>query len=193
MTQAKLVFGALIAAAIVGLTGGQASAATTGNIQIQPGDTLAGIAEQQGTTYVRLYNANPDIADPDMIYAGETIRVPADDEQLPDRSLPGMGQIGGAAATTTPASKTTATATITASGDVWDQLARCESGGNWGINTGNGYYGGLQFTLSTWTANGGAGAPQDASREQQIAVAKNVQASQGWDAWPSCAKRLGLL
>ncbi|MGN7150025.1 transglycosylase family protein [Arthrobacter sp. SAFR-179] len=74
----------------------------------------------------------------------------------------------------------------------WDALAQCESGGNWSINTGNGFSGGLQFTPSTWAAYGGTGSPENASREQQIAVAERVQASQGWGAWPSCASQLGL-
>ncbi|MDN4612188.1 transglycosylase family protein [Arthrobacter burdickii] len=74
----------------------------------------------------------------------------------------------------------------------WDALAQCESGGNWGINTGNGFSGGLQFTPSTWAAFGGQGSPQSASREQQIAVAENVLAGQGWGAWPACSAKLGL-
>jgi LysM repeat protein len=74
----------------------------------------------------------------------------------------------------------------------WDALAQCESGGNWSINTGNGFSGGLQFTSSTWAAYGGTGSPANASREQQIAVAERVQASQGWGAWPSCSSQLGL-
>jgi uncharacterized protein YabE (DUF348 family) len=79
-----------------------------------------------------------------------------------------------------------------AGGGVWDQLAQCEAGGNWAINTGNGYYGGLQFSLGTWRAHGGGGMPHQASREEQIAVGQRVQASQGWGAWPSCARKLGL-
>jgi uncharacterized protein YabE (DUF348 family) len=79
-----------------------------------------------------------------------------------------------------------------ASGSVWDQIAQCESGGNWHINTGNGFYGGLQFTLSTWHAYGGSGMPNENSREAQIAVAKRVQAAQGWGAWPACTSKLGL-
>ncbi|MGH3367828.1 MAG: transglycosylase family protein [Nocardioidaceae bacterium] len=78
---------------------------------------------------------------------------------------------------------------------VWDQLAECESGGNWATNTGNGYYGGLQFSSSTWTGYGGdAYAPtaDQATREQQIAIAEKVQNAQGWGAWPSCASELGL-
>ncbi len=74
----------------------------------------------------------------------------------------------------------------------WDALAQCESGGNWSTNTGNGYTGGLQFSPTTWAAYGGTGSAADASREQQIAVAEQVQAAQGWGAWPSCAAQLGL-
>jgi resuscitation-promoting factor RpfB len=80
----------------------------------------------------------------------------------------------------------------TPSGSVWDKLAQCESGGNWSINTGNGYYGGLQFSLSTWRAYGGSGRPNEASREEQIAIAKKLQADAGWGAWPACSSKLGL-
>jgi resuscitation-promoting factor RpfA len=73
----------------------------------------------------------------------------------------------------------------------WDAIAKCESGGNWGINTGNGYYGGLQFNARTWAANGGSGNPASASREEQIRVAENVLKSQGIGAWPVCGKRSG--
>jgi hypothetical protein len=75
------------------------------------------------------------------------------------------------------------------SGVNWDAVAACESGGNWGTATGNGYYGGLQFTMGTWHANGGSGSPQHASREEQIRVAENVLHSQGIKAWPVCGKR----
>lgn len=71
----------------------------------------------------------------------------------------------------------------------WDAIAQCESGGNWGINTGNGFSGGLQFTSSTWHANGGSGSPASASREEQIRVAENVLHSQGIHAWPVCGRR----
>jgi hypothetical protein len=74
----------------------------------------------------------------------------------------------------------------------WDRLAQCESGGNWGINTGNGYHGGLQFSMGTWRAHGGAGSPSAASKGQQIAVAERVLATQGWGAWPACSAKLGL-
>jgi hypothetical protein len=101
------------------------------------------------------------------------------------RSL-GMAAIGGAAII---APMTFGTATASADGMNWDAVAACESGGNWAINTGNGYYGGLQFTLGTWRANGGAGSPHNASREEQIRVAENVLRSQGRGAWPVCGRR----
>ncbi|MYS05772.1 LysM peptidoglycan-binding domain-containing protein [Streptomyces sp. SID6041] len=71
----------------------------------------------------------------------------------------------------------------------WDRVAACESGGNWSINTGNGYYGGLQFSASTWAAYGGtayASTADQASKSQQISVAEKVLAGQGKGAWPSC-------
>ena len=75
---------------------------------------------------------------------------------------------------------------------VWDKLAQCESSGNWAINTGNGFSGGLQFTPSTWRAFGGGGRAQDASRVEQIVVAERVLAKQRWGAWPACSRKLGL-
>lgn len=74
----------------------------------------------------------------------------------------------------------------------WDQLAQCESSGNWSANTGNGFSGGLQFTPSTWAAFGGtqyASSPHNATREQQIAVAEKVLAAQGPNAWPACSAK----
>ncbi|MBO1336578.1 transglycosylase family protein [Streptomyces sp. VRA16 Mangrove soil] len=82
-----------------------------------------------------------------------------------------------------------ATSASAATSSEWDQVAQCESGGNWSINTGNGYYGGLQFSSSTWAAYGGtayASTADQASKAQQIAVAEKVLASQGKGAWPSC-------
>lgn len=77
------------------------------------------------------------------------------------------------------------------SGVNWDSVAKCESGGNWAINTGNGYYGGLQFSPATWKANGGTGMPNQASRDEQIRVAENVYRTQGIGAWPTCGAKAG--
>ena len=89
----------------------------------------------------------------------------------------------------------TATGASAAPASAWDSVAQCESGGNWSINTGNGFYGGLQFTSSTWKAYGGtayAAQANQASRAQQISVAEKVLASQGPGAWPVCSVKAGL-
>ena len=82
------------------------------------------------------------------------------------------------------------TATASADSVNWDAIAQCESGGNWAINSGNGFYGGLQFSPATWAANGGYGMPHTASREEQIRVAENTLATQGPGAWPTCGAYL---
>ena len=100
------------------------------------------------------------------------------------RKTIGMAVIGGALVAA-PMAMSTATANAVN----WDAVAACESGGNWAINTGNGYYGGLQFSMGTWRAHGGSGSPHNASRSEQIRVAENVLHSQGVGAWPSCGRR----
>lgn len=75
---------------------------------------------------------------------------------------------------------------------VWDNLAKCESGGNWHINTGNSFYGGIQFTQESWNAVGGSGLPSEAPREEQIMRGKILQANGGWGNWPACSAQLGL-
>ncbi|MFZ6005946.1 MAG: transglycosylase family protein [Actinomycetota bacterium] len=100
--------------------------------------------------------------------------------------------------TTAPAPPTTAAphATSYAYGDPndpasWDRLAQCESGGDWHADTGNGYFGGLQFSKATWDHYGGTGYPHEHLRETQIEIGKRLQASEGWDAWPGCSRELG--
>ncbi|MFF9146294.1 transglycosylase family protein [Streptomyces sp. NPDC014861] len=96
-----------------------------------------------------------------------------------------VGVTGAAVAAPLMAAGTASAATASE----WDRVAQCESGGNWSINTGNGYYGGLQFSASTWAAYGGtayASTANQASKSQQIAVAEKVLAGQGKGAWPSC-------
>lgn len=93
-----------------------------------------------------------------------------------------------------PAPAAPAPATYSGS-SVWDDLARCESGGNWSINTGNGYYGGLQFSYATWHGYGGgefAEYPHQATREEQIVVAERLRAERGYAPWPACRDTLGL-
>jgi len=79
--------------------------------------------------------------------------------------------------------------------DIWHALAECESGGDWSINTGNGFYGGLQFTLQSWKGAGGlqyATRPDLATAEQQMITAEELLDMQGWGAWPTCSRKLGL-
>ena len=77
----------------------------------------------------------------------------------------------------------------------WSRLAKCESGGRWHVNTHNGYYGGLQISSGTWRAFGGrkyAGQAHGATKRQQVRVAKRIKRSQGWGAWPTCSRRIGV-
>jgi LysM repeat protein len=195
------------------ITPAAASAATTQKdeaknqkvLTVQPGDYLIKLATANNVTIQRLYDANTDIKDPDLIFPDQKIRVPDPSEKLKHREMPSNAVATKAAAVETEAATTSSRATTVSkprtttvasvsSGSVWDRLAACESGGNWSINTGNGYYGGLQFTQSTWNAYGGqtyAARADLASRSEQIAVATKVQASQGWGAWPVCSYKAG--
>lgn len=176
-------------------------------LTVKSGDYLVALAKQNHTTALRLFYANTNIKDPDLIYPGEKLRVPADNEHLKPRPVPANQQFTAPSLAPTPASAavkpeydntpapqptTPQFADTSASSDVWDQIAACESGGNWHINTGNGFYGGLQFTLSSWQAVGGSGLPSNASRGEQIARAKILQARQGWGAWPVCSVKAGV-
>jgi hypothetical protein len=76
----------------------------------------------------------------------------------------------------------------------WSRLAKCESGGRWHIDSGNGYFGGLQISSGTWRAYGGkkyAGQAHGATKREQVRVGKRIKKSQGWGAWPSCSRRIG--
>ncbi|MFZ6004726.1 MAG: transglycosylase family protein [Actinomycetota bacterium] len=101
-----------------------------------------------------------------------------------------------AAAVAAPPPAPTPTPTPASAGDPndpasWDRLAQCESGGNWSINTGNGYYGGLQFSLSSWRAVGGTGYPHEHSRDTQIEMGRRLHAEGGWSHWPACTRSFG--
>lgn len=175
-------------------------------ISVQPGDFLEKIATENNTTSLRIFYANTDISNPDLIFPDQKLRIPTNDENLTARDVPLNQQI----ATPTPTESTHAAASqavappsrsysapsssfaAPADGGVWDRLAACEAGGNWGINTGNGFYGGLQFTLGSWQAAGGSGYPNEASREEQIARGQILQSRQGWGAWPACTAKLGI-
>ena len=165
-------------------------------VTVQPGDYLTKVAETNNTTSLRLFYANTNITNPDLIFPNEELNVPTADETLTPREVPTNQQI---VTPTVPESTRAAapqparpSAAVTADGSVWDRLAACEAGGNWSINTGNGFYGGLQFTLSSWQAAGGSGSPNEASRDEQIARGQILQARQGWGAWPACTAKLGI-
>ena len=118
----------------------------------------------------------------------------------PRQAAPRSGSNGasnnGAAAPSTPVRHSGSTAPTVEDNSVWDRLAECESGGDWSINTGNGFSGGIQFSPSSWEAAGGtqyAPAAHLATREEQIATGKRLQEMQGWGAWPACSAQLGLI
>lgn len=208
----SVVFTTAIVAGAIALFGGASAQAQAKSetVTVNPGDTLSAIADAHGTTYPRIFNANESVQNPDVINPGQELRIPADDEQLADRALPTPAPAAVAysapvaASGYTPTNNTyaapqqvaTQAAPAAAGGSVWDQLAQCESSGNWSINSGNGYSGGLQFVQSTWAANGGtsyAPSASQATRDQQIAVAENIRAASGnYSAWPACSAKLGL-
>ncbi len=164
---------------------------------VQAGDYLTKIAQENNSDTLRIFYANTEIADPDVINPGQQLRIPTADEQLAPRDVPTNAPVATAAPAAAPAVTTAPRAVATTNyvasdGSVWDQIAACESGNNWAINTGNGFYGGLQFTLSSWRAVGGSGMPNEASREEQIMRGQMLQARQGWGAWPACTAKLGL-
>lgn len=175
-------------------------------VTVAEGDYLSKLAAANGTTYLRMFYANTAISNPDLIFPGQTLRVPEAAEELTARELPVTAPVEvkqqvaeNPAADTQPVvapapvrRATPVAAPAVGDGSVWDRLAMCEATGNWAINTGNGFYGGLQFTLSSWQAVGGTGLPSDASREEQIARGIKLQAIQGWGAWPACSAKLGL-
>ena len=193
----------LSAAVMTGAFAGPASAST--RYTVHQGDTLTGIAKKMGLKSWRtLYNANPRISDPDLIFIGQRLVVPGHSNVPAKRAAvvkakQDVKKVVTKATVKRSAKKASAkrstvrhVARSSAGNGVWDRLAMCESTGNWAINTGNGFYGGLQFTPSSWRAVGGSGMPHQASKAEQIARAKKLQALQGWGAWPACSKKLGL-
>lgn len=119
---------------------------------------------------------------------GELVRRVVKKAEVTRRPVDAVVRVGTKEAAPAPAAPNYA-----GGGTVWDALAKCESGGNWAINTGNGYYGGLQFNLGTWRAYGGPGYPHQQSRETQIAIAEKLRAATGgYGSWPHCSQSLGL-
>jgi LysM repeat protein len=146
---------------------------------VKSNETLGSIAKKYGTTWQNLHSLNAGkIKNPNLIQPGQVLVV--------------SGKGSSVSRQAQPAAQSEPVKSKPAQGSKWDRLAQCESSGNWSINSGNGYYGGLQFSPVTWRAFGGKGMPQNATRAEQIAVAERVLAKQGWGAWPACSKKLGL-
>ena len=174
----RVLTGTALVAGLLAATAG-AAAADDDTHTVRPGETLTSIAAAHDAvgSWQELAEVNAQrIADPDLIVVGQELVVSGD-------------------ATVTADAATTG-ATDTSGGDVplatWERLATCESTNDWSIDTGNGYYGGLQFSLSSWEWVGGSGMPHHASKSEQIARAEILLDRQGWNAWPACSRALGL-
>jgi LysM repeat protein len=191
----------VLGAAVVTTAFALPAAASTVHV-VERGDTLSAIAKAAGlSSWVPVYNANPSVTDPDLIRPGQRLTVPEKGERVAFKPRRGGRRWIRVEAPTrrswsSSRSRTTSRRTSAAAGGgrngVWDRLAACESGGDWGTNTGNGYYGGLQFSSSTWRSLGGSGVASQASRAKQIQIAKRLQRRSGWEAWPACSRKLGL-
>jgi LysM repeat protein len=184
-----------------------AAAHGPGSYTIRPGDTLSAIAARaygSAADWPAIWWANRRQApDPDMITTGQRLALPSSHQVPPWLARAALAAAAAArpapaapagAAPADPAAPAPAASPAPASsgGANWSAIAACESGGNWAASTGNGFYGGLQFTQQTWLANGGgryASSANLATPAQQIAVAQNVLASQGIGAWPVCGAR----
>ena len=177
-----------------------------GSYTIRPGDTLSQIAARaygSAADWPAVWWANRrQVPDPDLITAGQRLALPSSHQVPPWLARAALAATAAARpapaapadATAAPAAPAQAPSPAPASsgGTNWSAIAACESGGNWAASTGNGFYGGLQFTEQTWLANGGgryASSANLATPAQQIAVAQNVLASQGIGAWPACGAR----
>ena len=167
--------------------------------RVRPGDTLSQIAAHEygrAADWPAVWWANRhQVPNPGLISVGQRLRLPG--KPRVRAWLARAAQAEAASTAAAPAAGGQASAPVTAAGPVpasssgvnWAAIAACESGGNWGANTGNGFYGGLQFTQGTWNAYGGgqyAASANQATPGQQMAVANRVLAGQGIGAWPVC-------
>jgi LysM repeat protein len=173
-----------------------------GGYTVRQGDTLSAIAAREygrAADWPGLWWANRHrLPNPSLITTGQRLRLPGSPKAGPGvvraamASIPAPPPAGSptsAPAASPPAPASAPPAEGSSSGVNWSAIAACESGGNWSANTGNGFYGGLQFTEQTWQAYGGgqyASTADQAAPAQQIAVAQRVLAGQGVGAWPVC-------
>ena len=156
------------------------------SVEDAPDPRTAAVNVDRGTLSSRGGGAKAEPSDSAESLEGDAMPTPA--------SAPMEATLHSAATPPPPAPPAPAPVTYSGS-SVWDDLAQCESGGNWAINTGNGYYGGLQFSYDTWHGYGGgefAEYPHQATREEQIVVAERLRAVRGYAPWPACRDKLGL-
>ena len=170
---------------------------------VQQGDSLSAIAAHtygKAADWPAVWWINRhQVANPNLITAGQRLRLPASG-QVPawmaraaqaaiPASPPAPAAVSVTQASPPAAASVSTTAPASSGGANWSAIAACESGGNWNASTGNGFYGGLQFTEQTWLGYGGgqyASSANQATKAQQIAVAERVLAGQGIGAWPTC-------
>ena len=183
-------------------------AATTGDsispLEAARGETVSAVHPESSSQAVRFISGTSEA----LRLGPHPVRSQIEGIQgLPSTTIPALPPVTVPAAptTTVPAPTTTTVAPPPAApaappagtyGDpadpaTWDRLAKCEAGGNWATNTGNGYYGGLQFSASSWRGVGGTGLPHQNSRETQIEMGRRLQARAGWSQWPACTRKLG--
>jgi len=177
-----------------------------GSYTVRPGDTLSAIAARaygNAADWPAVWWANRrQVPDPAMITAGERLQLPGSHQVPPWLARAALAAIAAPPAPAAPVSAGLAAPAVPAQasspapaspgGVNWAAIAACESGGNWSASTGNGFYGGLQFTEQTWLGYGGgryAPSANQATPAQQIAVAQQVLAGQGIGAWPVCGAR----
>jgi LysM repeat protein len=176
-----------------------------GSYTIRPGDTLSAIAARaygSAADWPAIWWANRrQVPDPDLITTGQRLALPSSHRVPPWLAHAALAAAAAArpapaapagAAPADPAAAAQASSPASSGGVNWSAIAACESGGNWAASTGNGFYGGLQFTEQTWLGYGGgryASSANLATPAQQIAVAQNVLAGQGIGAWPVCGAR----
>ena len=166
---------------------------------VRPGDTLSVIAARaygSAAGWPAIWWANRhQVPDPALITTGQRLQLPGHPQVPPWLARAALAATAAPASTTAapaPAPASPAASPAAAGGVNWSAIAACESGGNWSIDTGNGFYGGLQFTEQTWLAYGGgqyAASANLATPAQQIAVAERVLAGAGIGAWPVCGAR----
>jgi LysM repeat protein len=181
----KFISVSFLAATAVAGSAAASFADSSSTYTVKSGDTLFKIAASHGTTWERLQDINH-FSNPDLIYPGEVVQLTGSSGSSSPAPIVNTEQSVSPAPAHTSAVKSVPPVSSSVN---WDAVAQCESSGNWSINTGNGFYGGLQFTKSTWDAYGGdqyAAYPNEASQAAQETVANAVLAGQGIGAWPVC-------